>query len=100
MWQYILYFSSTLEVGLSCGLTAVTPNHHLSRVTAGRVVSVSDYHRGMGIFLDLLRFPALHKGLMDIGFVHFLSGRKWELQEHVRNKCSRFRDFIAERTLS
>lgn len=100
MWQYILYFSSTLEVGLSRGLTAVTPIHHLSaRVTAGRVVSVSDYHKGMGIFLDLLRFPALQKGLMDIGFVHFLSGRKCELREHVRNKCSRFR-FIAERTLS
>lgn len=54
MWQYILYFSSTLEVGLSRGRTGVTPTQHLlARVTAGSVVSVSDYPKGTGIFLDL-----------------------------------------------
>lgn len=45
------------------------------------------FHRlpaeGTGVFLGLLQNAMLRKGLIEIGFVSFLSRRKRELLDHV-----------------
>lgn len=48
-------------------------------------LSFTDYPEaeGTGVFLGLLKNTVLRKGLIEIGFVSFLSRRKHELLDHV-----------------